>query len=91
MNKEETKYVIDQLRKDKMVYALEACAINTMCLLAIFLSGLVPAVAQFGLIVPIGISLIGIVYTLYTVIGNIRRFLKIRKLEKKLKLEITML
>ncbi len=91
MNREGTKYIIDQLRKDKIIYALEACAVNTMYLLGIFVSGLIPAVAQLGLITPIIISFVGIIYTIFVVVGNLRRYYKIKNLEKKLKLEISML
>ncbi len=77
------QFTIAQLRQDKIIYAVEACALNLICLLIFFfsnqyLSGILRTVINvLDLIVAVG-------YTLFMGIGNTIRFKKIITLQKKL-------
>jgi len=83
--KEDIKFQIDQLRKDKIIYAVESVACSMAIFLLIsFLSVLDPE--SSGFVVPAGL-IISIGYWLFTVYGNTVRFIKIKDLEKKLKLK----
>ncbi len=82
MKKEDLRFQIDQLRKDKMIYALESIAFTfIMELVYITLSVVLgyssPSLAIMVCVLPLG-------YFVFMAIGNTRRFLKIRKLEKQL-------
>lgn len=83
MNNDELKFKIDQLRKDKIIYGVEACATTLTCLLIFlfsneyFPSGLKNLVNLLVLFIAVG-------YTTYMGIGNFQRLSKIKKLEKKL-------
>ncbi len=82
-NKEDLRFEIDQLRKDKMVYALDSIATSlAMFFLISFISLISYPNAQ--LIVIIGV-IIAIGFWFTVVIGNIIRFRKIKKLEKALR------
>ena len=82
-NKEDIKFEIDQLRQDKIIYAVESIA----CTLALFLfmfciGSLSPIMVGTGIF---AVSMvIGFGYWLFTVYGNTKRFMKIRELEKLL-------
>ncbi len=84
MSKDETRFTIDQLRKDKIIYALESIATTIIVLLIILvlgalgfdLSSYIPVVAIFGLC--------SVGYWLYAMVGNYYRLQKIRQLEKNL-------
>lgn len=92
-NKDEIKYQIDQLRKDKMVYALESVALSMLALLLLFalVSGALPVLlgnlqvsqtfAETLLKVLLSVPFL---YWVYAIVGNILRFKKIRNLEKML-------
>ncbi len=84
MQKEDLKFEIDQLRKDKIIYALEAIA----TIVAAFLF-MMTASFYFPEADPrysfAGSTLIGLGYWLFTVYGNTKRFMRIKKLEKLLK------
>lgn len=88
-NTDDVRFVIDQLRKDKIIYAVESVAINMVCILIMmfgsFLSFLPYEKMQY--IVPV-IPAFGILYTIYMGIGNFIRWRKIVELEKKLKLKV---
>ena len=77
------QFKIAQLRQDKIIYAVEACALNLVCLLIFFfsnqyLSGLLRTIINMlDLLVAVG-------YTIFMGIGNTIRFRKILSLEKKL-------
>ncbi len=82
MNKEDLKFEIDQLRKDKIIYAVEsvACSLAVFLLIS-FLSVLDPD--STGFVVPAGL-IIAVGYWLFTVYGNTVRLARIKKLEDKL-------
>jgi len=76
------EFKIDQLRKDKMVFALESIALTfvvelTYVLLAVITKRTSILMAVIGLLIIIG-------FFLYMIIGNIKRYKEIKKLEKKL-------
>lgn len=83
MKKEDIKFEIDQLRKDKMIYALESIALTFIIEVTYFLMTIIAgqsftkSIALFFLLVPLG-------YYIYMVAGNLSRLNKIKKLEKKL-------
>jgi hypothetical protein len=83
MEKDLMKFQIDQLRKDKIIYACEACAVNLICILVfmfsnVYFSGLIKTIVDLLALV------LGIFYTIYMGIGNSARLNKIKKLEKKI-------
>jgi hypothetical protein len=83
MNKDDIRFEIDQLRKDKMIYALESIAVSmAMFLLSSFVSFVFPYLSGFVLI---GAIILAVGYWLFTAIGNTKRLVKIRKLERILK------
>jgi hypothetical protein len=78
-SKEDIRFEIDQLRKDKIIYAVESVAATLATLL--LLNFVVDSKTTFGTI-----SIIATLgYWLFTVYGNTFRLLKIKKLEDKLK------
>ncbi len=82
-NKEDLRFEIDQLRKDKMVYALDSIATSlAMFFLITFLSLISYKNAQ--IVVLVGVIL-AVGFFIFVAIGNIIRFTKIKKLEKALK------
>jgi hypothetical protein len=82
-NKEIIKFKIDQLRKDKMIYALESIALtfivelSYLLLSLLFIGNYSPLLALFALLLPLS-------YFIYMMIGNLIRLNKIKKLEKEL-------
>jgi hypothetical protein len=79
------QFTIDQLRKDKIIYATEATALNVFCLLTFlgseYIEGtLFPFLA--GYVRPLSV-LIALGYSLFMGIGNFIRLKKIRSLESK--------
>lgn len=84
-NKDALRFQIDQLRKDKIIYAVEACAFNLGALIFISYGYDFLPVPQ-GLMITLGIFAFAfsIIYTLYAGVGNFFRLRKIRELEKKL-------
>lgn len=82
MTTEETKRIIDQLRKDKIIYALEACAVTLLCVLIFLFSGRYFHAATQR-IVDIFVLIAGVGYTLFMGIGNFLRLRKIKQLEKQ--------
>ncbi len=83
MKRDDLKFQIDQLRKDKIIYATEATATNVLCLLIYIFaaenfSGFALTVFTNGAIV------LAVGYSLYMGIGNAKRLLKVKKLEKQL-------
>lgn len=83
MKKEDLQFKIEQLRNDKIIYAVEACATNLICLFGFFFSTqyfidpIKNTVNVFLLIISVG-------YTLYMGIGNAYRLKKVKELEVKL-------
>ena len=84
MSKEDLKFEIDQLRKDKIIYATEATATVLVCLLIFMFSneyfprGLKDTVNMLVLVIGGG-------YSLFMGVGNFLRLQKIKKLQKQLK------
>jgi hypothetical protein len=91
MKREDMQFTIDQLRKDKIIYAVEACAVSMACLLGILASNFLPLPSGLYENLPIILMGIGIAYTVYMGVSNFRRLQRIRDLEKKLKLDISMI
>lgn len=88
MKTKNLEFQIGQLRQDKIIYAIEAVAINITCLVVSSLFGLI---VNLGVIpemylfyTNIGIFVIGVVYTVYALIGNLSRQKKIKQLEQEL-------
>jgi hypothetical protein len=80
---ERKQFEIDQLRKDNIIYAVEAVATNTACLLgygfaSAYLAGNARGWAQLSFV------FVGIGYTIYMGIGNARRLMRIKQIEKSL-------
>ena len=84
MNKEDIKFKIDQLRKDKIIYGVEAIATNLAVILIVILMGVLSVNFPFSQIVIGGSVVIGVGYTLYMGVGNFYRLKKVKELEKKL-------
>lgn len=83
MNKEELSYKIDQLRKDKIIYGIEACAINLICLFGFFFSNTY-FISPIKDIVNIILLIIALSYSLYMGIGNYYRLKKVKGFERKI-------
>jgi hypothetical protein len=82
MKQEELQFKIDQLRKDKIIYAIEACAINLMTMVLFLTASLTESsVFQTAATVSFWFS---IIYMAYMGVGNFNRLQKIKRLEKQL-------
>ncbi len=83
MNKENLKFEIDQLRKDKIIYATEACATILVCILGFMFSNLY---FQNGFkdLVNVLLLSVGVGYTIFMGVGNFYRLQKIIKLQNQL-------
>lgn len=82
MKKQNLEFEIDQLRKDRMIYALESIALTFVIELGyVFLSIITRKplylVAVLGFLISVG-------YFLFMMIGNLIRYKKIKKFEKTL-------
>ena len=74
------EFIIDQLRKDKIIYALEACAFTLSSIMAfIFAHFYTDGKIRFFL--QISATVFAVSYTLYAGFGNLFRLIKIKKLE----------
>ncbi len=80
MTKQDIQFQIDQLRKDKMIYALESIATSAAAVLVMFGLIMVSHRNEYSGIVII----IAILYWAYVMMTNFFRLLRIRKLEKLL-------
>ena len=81
-SREELKFEIEQLRKDKMIYALESIALTfiselTYILITVIFDIQSTILAIIALVIPLG-------YYVFMVVGNFLRLRKIKKLEKEL-------
>lgn len=81
---ENTKFKIESLQRTKIIMAVEAVAVNTSVMLGIYLvvtffeeTLLTQALIWFG-------GLFGIAYSLYASIGNAKRHIEIKSLEKRI-------
>lgn len=84
MKTENIQFQIDQLRKDKIIYATEATAITLVCLLVFFLTKEYVS-EEISQIINGAIGIIAIGYTAYMGIGNFLRLKRIKELESFLK------
>ena len=80
MNQEQIRFQIDQLRKDKIIYAVEATATSVTAIIAIFLS----MNWRYGVYLILAAPL-AILYWLYVMVSNFFRLQKIKQLESQLK------
>lgn len=87
MNKEELKFQIDQLRKDKIIYATEATAVAMVCVLGyLFVNDFIEGIYKYWGSVYMLVVATG--YSIFMGIGNALRLKRINELEKKLYLSI---
>ena len=87
-NKADIQYQINQLKKDKLLYAIESAAVTLMVTLLVsslgFLGFMFPIVNQYAKTI-IQVLLGGaVLFFLYMVVTNIVRCVKIVKLNKQL-------
>lgn len=76
------KFEIEKLQRDKMIYALEAIALNTLALsFFAFASGIRSWLVFILTMVVFGAANL---YMIYMGVGNFKRLRKIKQLEKKL-------
>ncbi len=89
MKKTNHEFQISQLRQDKIIYAVEAVAVNITCLTLGSLTSLIVNLElipnQILFYSNIAIFAFGVLFTLYALIGNLIRLKKIRRLEKTIK------
>jgi hypothetical protein len=78
MNKQDVQFEIDQLRKDKIIYAVESTSATLATML--LLSYKIESSTIYGMVAILG----ALGYWVFTVYGNTRRLIKIKELEKKL-------
>lgn len=83
MKQEELRFKVDQLRKDKIIYATEATATAIVCLLG-FLFANMFLEDPIKYIVSILVLFVGVGYALFMGIGNAFRLREIQRLEKKI-------
>lgn len=82
------EFQISSLRQDKIIFAVEAVAINITCLVISSLFGLVVNLGLFSEIylfyANIVFFVIGIAFTVYAIAGNFSRLKQIKALEAQL-------
>ena len=76
------EFRIASLRQDKIIYAVEACALNLVCLLIFFFSVNYFTGTLKGVINTLAL-IVAIAYTLFMGIGNTFRVLEIKRLERR--------
>lgn len=79
MNKQDLQFQIDQLRKDKMIYALEAIATSVTATFGFFIFG--NFFNPYSDYIVVAAYLV-VVYWVYCMTGNLLRLIKIKNLEK---------
>ena len=84
MTTDDNKFTIDQLRKDKIIYATESCATVLVCTLAFLFSNqyFQQPLRDF---VNVLVLITAVSYTIFMGIGNFIRLNKIQKFQKQLK------
>jgi hypothetical protein len=80
MKTQNLEFQISQLRQDKIIYAVEACAFNLAAVVAVNLMMLL----RLDRIYLIAVALFALGYTIFMALGNLKRLSKIKQLEKKL-------
>ena len=78
------QFEIDQLRKDKIIYAIESCATSLGAMVLLLLSTLLARTMPFMSNIAILFAVFAIGYLIYMGVGNAKRLKKVRDLEKKL-------
>jgi hypothetical protein len=80
--KENIKFRINSLRKDKIIYAIESCAITLICLLLfVSLDLVINLTPQYKKWITLILQAVAVGYGLYMGYGNLQRLRKIRELE----------
>ncbi len=77
------QFKIDQLRKDKIIYAVEATATSVTALVAMFFVGSIDLIGNPTLIIGLILGL-AILFWLYVMVSNYLRLQKIHELESQL-------
>jgi uncharacterized membrane protein (DUF106 family) len=87
MTKIDTQFEIDQLRKDKMISAMESAAFTLVAFLVLPVIELLLPVAlkPYLLEVSMGVIIAVVLFWLSTVVVNIKRLKRIKSLEADLK------
>lgn len=84
---EKLKFEIDQLRKDKIIYAIESCAVSLVCFVSmIFVNQYFADTARDLVSTLLVLSAVG--YAIFMGLGNFNRLRKVKKLEKLLKAKL---
>lgn len=83
MNQESIKFKIDQLRKDKIIYATEGVVVCTLAVVGLLFSSYYFS-GTIRLVTDIWCLGCAIGYSLFMAIGNFLRFKEIKRLEQKL-------
>lgn len=81
---EKIKFQIESLQRTKMIMAVEAVVVNTSVMLGIYLVNRFFDETYFVNTLIWAGGLFGISYALYASLGNAKRHVEIRKLEKML-------
>ena len=88
MKNKNPEFQIAQLRQDKIVYAVEAAAINITCLTVASLISLIANIGyvpgQYLFYLNIAVFVYGVGYTVFALVGNMKRLKQIKALEAKL-------
>lgn len=83
MKKSDVQFQIDQLRKDKIIYAIESCAISLIAIVTLLgISAFVEG--EMALWIVRGVVGLAVFYILYMGVGNLMRLKKIKKLETQI-------
>jgi hypothetical protein len=82
MKKEDIRFQIDQLRKDKMIYAIESIAVTFIFELFYVLFSVVTG--SYSKFIALLCILVPLSFFIYAMIGNMARLKKLRQLEKQL-------
>ena len=83
-NLDKIHFQIDQLRKDKIIYGIEAIAVNSCCLFAFIFINFNYFFEKVRIMGSNLLLIIAVVYTIFMGVGNFIRLRKIKKIEKKL-------
>lgn len=83
MNRAEQQFIIDQLRKDKIIYATEACATVLVSILGLLFSSMYFQGLLRDVVNVLSLFM-GVGYAIFMGISNFFRLKKIQKLEKEL-------
>lgn len=81
--KNEIQFEIDQLRKDKIIYGVEAVATSVTALVAMFFLGTIGIIDNPSTLIAIVLGF-AILYWVYVMVSNYFRLKKIHELEAKL-------